>query len=166
MKILFSRRKVMKYEKIFKTKKEEKAFTLIELLLTITILTILALISMPLVYKDYATNAKWAEAYTLLGTIKSAEMTYFSEYGIFYTTPKMSSDDPVLGINSNNNKYFKSFFTYTKTSGTTINPQNTFYVDLGVPTELRTTDVSKWVYSTKYSLNATTWSGWQYTTGL
>ena len=157
MKILFSRRKVMKYEKIFKTKKEELAFTLVELIMTVAIITILALISVPLLYNNYTKDAKWAEAYSLLGGIKSAEMAYYSQYGMFYTTPDWTFNDPVLGVNSRNNKYFISFYTYTKTNGNSgINPQNAFFVDLSVPTELRTDNL--WVYGTKYALSAAGYS--------
>ena len=87
------------------------AFTLVELVITIAIVIILSVISVP-IYRGYVDKAKMSEAYALLGTFLSAEKAYYSEYGNFYqhsTGGLWSSYDEVLGIDARGNKYFTSF---------------------------------------------------------
>ena len=92
-----------------------KAFTLVELVIVITMVMILSMVAVP-VYKKHILNAKFSEAYSLLGTILSAQMAYRSEYGCFLgrggTAPanRSSTDnETVLGVDARNNKYFKTF---------------------------------------------------------
>ncbi|MBQ3833948.1 MAG: prepilin-type N-terminal cleavage/methylation domain-containing protein [Elusimicrobia bacterium] len=95
---------------------KKKGFTLMELIITLTIVIILSLISWPIYRghrsKEYTTLA---EGYALLGVIKEAQINYYNEYGYFLKRylpfPYNTFNDPVLGINAINNKYF-SLFTY------------------------------------------------------
>ena len=89
--------------------KNIKAFTLVEMVIVISIVIVLSLISVPM-YKNYVRDAAFAEGYTLLAQIRDAQMTYRDRYGYFlggngYAT----SYNPVLNINGKLNKYFTAF---------------------------------------------------------
>ncbi len=91
-----------------KCSKKIHGFTLVELVITIAIVIILSVISVP-IYRGYVDKAKWSEAYATLGTILSAQKAYFSENGCFYkrgTSWGYTSYDEVLGIDIRGNKYF------------------------------------------------------------
>ncbi len=93
-------------------------FTLVELVITIAIVIILSVISVP-IYRGYVDKAKMSEAYALLGTILSAQKAYYSEYGYFLNDDhscsgnsgnyKFTSNETVLGIDARGNKYFTWF---------------------------------------------------------
>ncbi|MBQ3834182.1 MAG: prepilin-type N-terminal cleavage/methylation domain-containing protein [Elusimicrobia bacterium] len=106
-----------------KITKERKGFTLIELVITLTIVVILSLISWP-IYRSYHLReiSVLAEGYALLGAIKDAQIHYYNEYGNFLHGAHSyhqghnefyyyTAIDPVLGINVMNNRYF-SWFKY------------------------------------------------------
>ena len=87
------------------------AFTLVELVITVAIVIILSVISVP-IYRGYVDKAKWSEAYALLGTVLSAQKAYYSEYGNFLKLSDSSGvteHDTVLGIDARGNKYFTRF---------------------------------------------------------
>ena len=97
------------------------AFTLVELVITIAIVIILSVISVP-IYRGYVDKAKLAEGYALLGTILSAQKTYYSEYGSFVQDSSVSSwrsIDDIFGIDIRGNKYFTVFRLGEGGSGTT-----------------------------------------------
>ena len=89
-------------------------FTLIEMIITITIIIVLSTISVP-IYKNYQEDAILAEAYVLLGTIREAQKNYYSEWGNFLTMTRCSggkgftNNEEVLGIDARGNKYFTWF---------------------------------------------------------
>lgn len=87
--------------------KDKKAFTLVELVITISIIVILSLIAGPM-YKDYARSSKFSEGYLLLSAIKDAQRIYRDRYGTFYVGT-ITNYDPVLQIDARTNKYFRSF---------------------------------------------------------
>ncbi len=105
-------------------KRKSVGFSLMELLLTITILIILSLVSGP-IYRSHAYKAKLAEGYALLGTIRSAQQTYFGEYGNFLERKNTAhakcggdanghqwlgtANEEVLGIDARSNKYYTWF---------------------------------------------------------
>ncbi len=91
-------------------------FTLVELVITIAIVIILSVVSVP-IYRGYIDKAKMSEGYALLGTILSAQKAYFSEYGNFLDdyqgsggVCKFTSKDEVLGIDARGNKHFTLFY--------------------------------------------------------
>ena len=89
----------------------KKGFTLVELVITIAIVIILSVISVP-IYRGYIDKAKFSEAYALLGVILSAQKTYYSEYGYFLKyqqTSGYTNYEPVLSIDARGNKYFTRF---------------------------------------------------------
>ena len=85
-------------------------FTLVELVITIAIVIILSVISVP-IYRGYVNKANDSEGYALLGTIFSAEKAYFSEHGHFYKDRVCAWTEfqPLLGIDARGNKYFSLF---------------------------------------------------------
>ncbi len=98
-----------------KTLLSRAAFTLVELVITIAIVIILSVISVP-IYRGYVDKAKYSEGYALLGQILTAQKNYFSEYGNFIYTRESSagnasftSNDEILGVDARGNQYFKSF---------------------------------------------------------
>ena len=91
-------------------------FTLVELVITIAIVIILSVISVP-IYRGYVDKAKYSEGYALLGTILSAQKAYYSEYGNFLrhsnnNGTQWTSYNSILGIDSRGNKYFTEFMLY------------------------------------------------------
>lgn len=95
---------------------KNKGFTLVELVVVISVVIILSLISVPL-YKDHTLDAKRAEGYSLLCAIRDAQINYYGEYDNFLyafnvtgTWNTFTTDNTdILGINARMNKYFKSF---------------------------------------------------------
>ena len=67
---------------------KKKGFTLIELMVVILIVGILAAAAIPLM-RGRINSAKWAEANSTAGTIKSAMRVYFAETGLTTLTGLM-----------------------------------------------------------------------------
>lgn len=93
----------------------EKAFTLVELIVTVAIIIILSMIGAP-IYKNYQYEAKMSEGYMLLGLIKDAQFRYYEEYGTFLSdndsssqATKFTNEERVLGIDARENKYWSTF---------------------------------------------------------
>ena len=88
-----------------------KGFTLVELVVTITVVIILSVVSVP-IYRNYTDKAKWAEAYAIAGTMISSQKSYYAEYGNFLRhadSNGYTSYDHVLGLDVRGNKYFTFF---------------------------------------------------------
>ena len=95
-----------------KFKKKYTGFTLVELVITIAIVIILSVVSVP-IYRGYTKSAKMSEAYALLGTVLSSQKAYFSQYGNFLkfgNSAAASGKNDVLGIDARGNKYVTGFF--------------------------------------------------------
>ena len=101
--------------------KKIKGFSLMELVITLTIVVILSLISWP-IYRSFHLRevSMLAEGYALLGAIKDAQIHYYNEYGNFLSgynswakdyngASDYTSSEPVFGINVMNNRYFSVF---------------------------------------------------------
>ena len=100
---------------IKKNTMKNKGFTLVELVITIAIVIILSVVSVP-IYEGYVEKAMYSEGYALLGTILTAQKAYYSEYGNFLGRAQCSNDskgytsyEPILGIDARGNKYFTWF---------------------------------------------------------
>ena len=93
-----------------KTPLSRAAFTLVELVITIAIVIILSVISVP-IYRGYVDKAKYAEGYALIGQILSAQKAYYSEYGNFllHEHSGWTSYDTKINIDARGNKYFTYF---------------------------------------------------------
>ncbi len=61
---------------------ENKGFTLVEMVIVVVLIGILASIALPQ-YQKAAEKARSAEARTILGRIRSAEMAYYLEYDTY-----------------------------------------------------------------------------------
>lgn len=92
-------------------------FSLMELVITVTIIIILSAISGP-IYKSFSSKAHLAEAYALLGTIRSAQEAYFNDRNYYLYQGCSSSgawnvptcNEEVLGIDARTNKYYTCFY--------------------------------------------------------
>ena len=110
-------------------------FTLVELVIVIAIVIILSVVSVP-IYRGYVEKAKYSEGYALLGTILSAQKSYYSEYGNFYSylNGVWTQYDPTLGIDAKGNKYFTRF--HFSGSNNDSNLKYYFYAGAGKDTDL------------------------------
>lgn len=88
--------------------RNEKGFTLIELMIVIAIIGILAAVAIPS-YQNYTKRAKASEAKILLDAIRTNEETYKAEYNVYTTS------NTLLGDPSSNKKYY----TYAIAASTT-----------------------------------------------
>lgn len=89
--------------------KNNKGFTLIELMIVVAIIGILAAIAIPN-FMNYQCKAKQAEAKSSLGSIRVAQEAYFAEYD------KYSTDLPGIGFAVKGDPEY----TYTSTGGATF----------------------------------------------
>ena len=131
-----------------------KGFTLVELVITIAIVIILSVISVP-IYRGYVDKAKWSEGYAVLGTILSAQKAYYSEYGNFYIMNYTGDDsttsyEPVLGIDVRGNKYFTLLTGATENAGLY---KHYFCAAILEPGELKNSNNKKW-FRIKYDITS------------
>ncbi len=133
---------------------KKKGFTLVELVITIAIVLILSVVSVP-IYRGYINKAKWAEAYALSGTILSAQKAYYSEYGMFLDDNFVLGGmvftcyDPVLNIDARGNKYF-TWFDACWIGDTEYYRKNILNAYVLIPEDLRNND--KTYLRIRYSL--------------
>jgi type IV pilus assembly protein PilA len=85
---------------VFATIRERKGFTLVELMIVVAIIGILAVIAIP-TFLEFRLKAKTAEAKSNLGAIRTAELSYFSEWDCFVAN---QTQTPVNGRAGNNRK--------------------------------------------------------------
>ena len=85
-----------------------KGFSLVELVITIAIIAVLSMVSVP-IYKNYVLNSKFTEGYVLLGSIKEAQIMYYSEY-LRFISYTYGPNNNILGIDTRANKYFTTFY--------------------------------------------------------
>ena len=92
-------------------------FSLMEVVITVTIIIVLSAISGP-IYKSYANKAELAEGYALLGAIRSAMDNYYADYGYYVNrsayyggVSTYTAYDEVLGIDARPNRYYSWFGT-------------------------------------------------------
>lgn len=83
---------------IIKKIRKNKAFTLIELMITVAIVGILAAVAVPL-YQDYVIKSQVSEGFSLSDGIRTSEAEYY------YNTGSFPSSLSTLGLNSPTGKY-------------------------------------------------------------
>ncbi len=114
--------------------KKLKGFTLVELVITIAIVIILSVVSVP-IYRNYTVKAKLSEAYSLLGVILSAQKAYYSEYGMFAGHGSWTANHEVLGIDARGNRYFTWFCAQGVQSTTLLSYK--FYAGVSMPQAIK-----------------------------
>ena len=92
--------------------KKKKGFTLVELVVTVAIIVILSMISVP-IYNDHVFKSKLAEGYLLLAQIRDMQIQYYNEYQNFFPVSGSGGTrqnyNNVLAVDARINKYFTSF---------------------------------------------------------
>ncbi|WP_295517164.1 pilin [Stenotrophomonas sp.] len=78
--------------------KNQKGFTLIELMIVVAIIAILAAIALP-AYQDYVARSQVSEAMTLSGGAKTAVTEYYADKGAFPDTNAKAGLAPAASIN-------------------------------------------------------------------
>ncbi len=97
--------------------KARDAFTLVELMIVVTIVAILALIAIPL-YEQDTIGGIMSEGVTGVGSIKTAERVYYSQNGVYGTLAQLVASN-LLGAADLNGKYFQQA-DYAATGGATF----------------------------------------------
>jgi prepilin-type N-terminal cleavage/methylation domain-containing protein len=118
--------------------KARDAFTLVELMIVVTIVAILALVAIPL-YSQNTIGAIMSEGVSGAGTLKTAERVYFSQNGAYGSLAQLTTAN-LIGATDLNGKYFQqanyqvvggATFLITVTAGATAKAANgqTYIVD-------------------------------------
>ncbi|MDD5005905.1 MAG: prepilin-type N-terminal cleavage/methylation domain-containing protein [Candidatus Omnitrophica bacterium] len=81
-------------------------FTLIELIIVIIVIGILASIALPR-YQRIAEKSRVAEAKNILSTIRSAQLTYYAQYGAYCGADISPLDVTIDNYGTNYGKYFR-----------------------------------------------------------
>jgi prepilin-type N-terminal cleavage/methylation domain-containing protein len=105
-----------------KGQRKQKGFTLIELIIVIVIISILALVSVP-IYRGYTRRAMGSEGTALAGSIATAEKAWFAEHGTYRVIAAGTAFDTGFGtldIDARNNAYFGTFGVGNSAGGFTV----------------------------------------------
>ena len=86
--------------------RDERGFTLVELVITMVIVGILAVVSVP-IYKGFVDKAKATEGVALVGGIRSSERIYYAEHN-GYATGTVATVLGLLDLSQPDGKYFGS----------------------------------------------------------
>ena len=103
-------------------KNGKKGFTLIELMVVVIIVGILAAAAVP-IYRGQIKRAIAAEGEALLGSVRTAELVYYSEHGKYLDVDEGGDEDDPLGIDATKNRYFKSYSVKGNTAITTYDDE-------------------------------------------
>ena len=121
-----------------KHKKRRSAFTLIELAVTILILSILVAVAIP-IFRGQINKAKWSEGKAIAGTISSGLRAYSAEKasgGIYGTgLPSLAS----IGFSASDisGKYFDAAdYEWSTTYDSTQDPCFSFSIKITAPAEI------------------------------
>jgi len=95
----------------------KKGFTLIELMTVVIIVGILASAAVP-IYRGQIRRAIASEGEALLGSVRTAELVYYSEHDTYLDVSDGGGDDDPLGIDARKNKYFTSYSVNGNTATT------------------------------------------------
>jgi len=101
-----------------KKKMWKKGFTLIELMTVVIIVGILASAAVP-IYKGQIRRAIASEGEALLGSVRTAELVYYSEHNSYLDVSNGGGEDDPLGVVATKNRYFASYSVSGNTATTT-----------------------------------------------
>lgn len=82
-------------------RRNQKGFTLMELMVVIVIVAILAAVAVPL-YINYVNDARRTEAKGAIGAVITAEQTYYQVNGTYVSTTFVTNPDPQVNPNVQN----------------------------------------------------------------
>jgi len=121
-------------------KNRKKGFTLIELMVVVIIIGILAAVAVP-IFRGQTKRAIASEGEALLGSVRTAELTYYAEHGSYLDVSNGGGEDDPLGVVATKNKYFTSY----SVNGTTA---TTNYTDDGgkqyqITMDIETGDITR-----------------------
>ena len=91
--------------------RDQKGFTLVELMIVVVIVGILAAVAIPM-YRGSVEKARASEAEAALGTIRSSERVYHAEHGAYYgdddslVTPLATGNELSLDESDLDGRYF------------------------------------------------------------
>jgi prepilin-type N-terminal cleavage/methylation domain-containing protein len=118
--------------------KVSKAFTLIELMVVIMIVSILAAVAIPLM-RGRVDSAKWSEGKAMAGTIASALRAYAAEKASAGNWPSPSLANLGFGASDLTGTYFASSnFSWTCTYNDTATPPLSFTITVTKPSSIAT----------------------------
>jgi prepilin-type N-terminal cleavage/methylation domain-containing protein len=103
-------------------KKSSGGFTLIELIIVIVIISILALVSVP-IYRGYTRRAMASEGAALCGSVATTEKVWFAEHGVYRVVAAGTGFDTGFGtldIDARNNAHFRTFGVANSAGGFTV----------------------------------------------
>jgi prepilin-type N-terminal cleavage/methylation domain-containing protein len=104
--------------------KNNKAFTMVELMVVVLIVGILAAVAVPMM-TGRIDSSKWSEAKSAMGTIASALRSYAAEKGSFTSAPTLAD----IGLTSNDlDGTYLSHDAYAITSAAASNSQVAFVI--------------------------------------
>jgi len=99
---------------VFRSRKIPYGFTLVELMITVSILAILAAVAIPM-YSNYVNRAKQADAIIGLKAVQMAQEQFYSENNAYCNTVDLL---PGFNDGSVDNVYVKGEYTFKVTSVT------------------------------------------------
>lgn len=96
--------------------KNRQAFSLTELVITLVIVAILAIVAIP-IYRGYVKKGIATEGKSLLGEVNAAQQIYYARHGKYFAGSAGQQFSGSLGVNSSRNKYFTSYDIQTSADG-------------------------------------------------
>lgn len=112
-----------------------QGFTLIELIVVVVIIAVLTSLALPQ-YNKTTERSRQAESFTVLGSIRGAQLRYYVENGV-YTAIVVNLDIDLPDYDSNGVPGDGKYFTYTLSAPTATNlaraARNTVSRTAGIP---------------------------------
>lgn len=96
--------------------KNKLGFSLTELIITLIIVAILAIVAIP-IYRGYVKKGIATEGKSLLGEINAAQQIYYTRHGKYFAGTAGTQYSRALGVDSERNKYFTAWHIQTSNDG-------------------------------------------------
>jgi type IV pilus assembly protein PilE len=92
--------------------KNKKGFSLTDLVVTLVVVAIIAIIAVP-IYRGYVKRGIATEGNSLLGEINAAQQIYYTRHGQYFDGTEGQNYSRALGISVEKAKYFKSWTVHS-----------------------------------------------------